>query len=107
MYEYISDNNVMPPNQSGFCTRDSCINQLLLITHDTYYSFDQRSETRAKILDILKAFDKFGTNDAIMVFRVTYCLFCRFLTNRKQKVVLNGLDSSWTDLKQVLLKGPF
>ena len=28
MYKYISDNNLLSPNQSDFYTRDSCINQL-------------------------------------------------------------------------------
>ena len=57
MYKYISDNNLLSPNQSGFRTGDSCINQLLSITR-IYYSFDEGFETRAIFLDISKAFDK-------------------------------------------------
>ena len=34
-----------------------------------------------------------------MVFLVTYCKFLPdFLSNRKQKVVLNGQNSSWTNV---------
>ena len=80
MYKYISDNNHLSPNQSGFRTGDSCINQLLSITHDIYHSFDEGFETRAIFLDISKTFDKVCKEDlfinhAYIVFRVTYCLF--------------------------------
>ena len=50
---------------------------------------------------------RFGTNDASMVFLVTYCLFYQFLTNRKQRVVLNGLDSSRADIKAGVPQGSF
>ena len=41
MYKYISDINLLSPDQSGFRTGDSCITQLLPNTHDIYYSFDK------------------------------------------------------------------
>ena len=37
---------------------DSCINQLLAITHKIYKSFDEGFEFRGVFLDISKAFDK-------------------------------------------------
>ena len=37
---------------------DSCINQLLSITHEIYSSFDDVFEIRSVFLDISKAFDK-------------------------------------------------
>ena len=45
-------------NQSGFRPGDSCIIQLLCITHDIYQSLDDGLETRGVFLDISKAFDK-------------------------------------------------
>ena len=45
-------------NQSGFKPGDSCINQLLSITHNIYKSFDDGYEVRRAFLDISKAFDK-------------------------------------------------
>ena len=45
-------------NQSGFKAGDSCINQLLSITHEIYKSFDVGLEVRSVFLDISKAFDK-------------------------------------------------
>ena len=34
MYELFTENNLISPNQSGFKPGDSCINQLLSITHE-------------------------------------------------------------------------
>ena len=52
------ENNLILQNQSGFKPGDSCINQLLSITHEIYNSFDEGLEVRSVFLDIFKAFDK-------------------------------------------------
>ena len=51
-------NHLISTNQSGFKNEDSCINQLLLITHGVYTSFDERYEVQIVFLDISRAFDK-------------------------------------------------
>ena len=58
MFEFFIDNELISSNESGFEPGDSCINQLLCITHDIYKSFDDGLEARAVFLDISKAFDK-------------------------------------------------
>ena len=61
MLKYFVDNNPISPKQSGFRPDDSCINQLLSITHDIFTSFDNDLEVRGVFLDISKAskvFDK-------------------------------------------------
>ena len=40
MFEFFSENELISHNQSGFRPGDSCINQLLCITHDIYQSLD-------------------------------------------------------------------
>ena len=45
-------------NHSGFEPGESCINQLLSITHEIYSIFDNGFEVRSVFLDISKAFDK-------------------------------------------------
>ena len=55
---FLIEDNLIPANQSDFKPGDSCINQLLSITHEIYKSFDDRIEVRGVFLDILKAFDK-------------------------------------------------
>ena len=58
MIRFFLDNKLILTNQSGFKPGDSCINQLLSITHEIYKSFDDGLEVRSVFLDISKAFDK-------------------------------------------------
>ena len=58
MFEYFTKNNLIDPNQSGFKRGDSCINQLISITHEIYKSFGDGYELRGVFLDISKALDK-------------------------------------------------
>ena len=58
MYEFFTENNLISPNQSGFKTGDSFINQLLSITREIYKSFEGSLEVRGIFLDISKAFDE-------------------------------------------------
>ena len=50
---------LLNPNQSGFMPGNSCIHQLISITHEIYASFDANPslEVRDVFLDISKAFD--------------------------------------------------
>ena len=58
MFEFFIQNNLITANQSSFKTGDSCINQLISITHEIYKSFNDRYEVQGVFLDISKAFDK-------------------------------------------------
>ena len=58
MFKFLIKNNLISSNQSGFKQSDSCIYQLLSITHEIYQSFDNGFEVRGIFLDISKAFDK-------------------------------------------------
>ena len=58
IFEFFSENELISHNQSGFRPGDSCINQLLCITHDIYQSLDDSLETRGVFLDISKTFDQ-------------------------------------------------
>ena len=40
IYNYLSKENLLNPNQSGFRPSDSCINQLIAITHEIFEAFD-------------------------------------------------------------------
>ena len=57
MFNFFSENKLISHNHLGFEPEDSCIKQLLCITHDIYQSFDDGLQAR-DILDISKAFDK-------------------------------------------------
>ena len=59
LFFFIENDLLLSSNQSGFKQGDSCINQLLSITHNIYQSLDQGYEVCGVFLDISKAFDKF------------------------------------------------
>ena len=58
LFNFLLENNLILPNQSGFKPRDSCIDQPLSIKHELYNSSDKGLEARSIFLDISKAFDK-------------------------------------------------
>ena len=41
LFFFIENNNLLTPNQSGFCPNDSCVNQLLPKVHRIYSDFGQ------------------------------------------------------------------
>ena len=57
LFTFFSENSLISPNQSGYRPGDSCVKQLLAITHQIYKSFDEGFEVRGVFLDISKAFD--------------------------------------------------
>ena len=61
MQKFFMQNDLIPPNQSGFKTTGSCINcisHLISITRETYKLFDHEYEVEGVFLDILKVSDK-------------------------------------------------
>ena len=58
LFNFLNQNDLISPAQSGFKPGNSCINQLLSITHEIYHSMDEGYEIRGVFLDISKAFDK-------------------------------------------------
>ena len=60
IYEFIDKNNFFISNQSGFRPNDSCMRQLIAITHNIFGAFDANPslEVRSVFLDLSKAFDR-------------------------------------------------
>ena len=104
MDSFLIENSLTSPNHPGFKQGDSCINQLLSITHDIYQSLDQGYEVRGVFLDISKAFDKVWHKGLIYklvqngIGGPLLKILTDFLKSRKQRVVLNGQDSSCSDV---------
>ena len=40
IYNFLLEENLLNPNQPGFCSPDSCVNQLLAITYEIFEAFD-------------------------------------------------------------------
>ena len=51
IYRYLHEHNLLNPNQSGFRPKDSCVYQLMEITHNIFSIFFTL-ETRVVFLDI-------------------------------------------------------
>ena len=105
MFSFLIENDLVSENQSGFKPGDSCINQLLSITHEIYKSFDDKWEVRGVFLDISKVFDKVWHQGVILKLKQNCIsgnllkIFEDFLSNRYQKVVLNG--QSYLDFSEL------
>ena len=56
MYDFLAENDILSPNQSGFRSGHSCINQLLSINHEILNAFDKELQVLGIFLDISKAF---------------------------------------------------
>ena len=81
MFDFFSKNNLLSPNQSGFRLGDSCINQLLSINHEEIWHDG-----------LIFKLSQNGICDEMINILVD------FLSDRKQRVVLNGQCSSWADI---------
>ena len=93
IFTYFIENNLISENQSGFKPGDSCVNQLLAITHEMFSSFNDNYEVRGVFLDISKAFAKVwheGITHKLKRNGVSGNLLLRLLTdflrNKKQRV---------------------
>ena len=101
MFKFFVENKLISSSQSDFKPGDSCINQLLSITHERYSSFGEILEARSVLIDISKAFDKVWHDN--IIFKLTQNgisgnllnLLHNLLNERKQRVVLNGQFSTW------------
>ena len=116
MFKFFIENKLISSNQSGFKPGDSCVNQLVSITHEIYKSFDEGLEVKRVFLDISKAFAKVWHDGIIFkltqngISRNLLKLLCDCLCERRQRIVLNGQDSTWTNITagvpQDSIRGP-
>ena len=110
----MTHNKLLNNCQSGFRPNDSCINQLISITHNIYRAFDANPslEVRRVFLDLSKAFDKVFWHEGLLyklknnkINGNALKLIKSFLHNRCLRVVLNGQSSSLRSIKAGLPQG--
>ena len=112
MFSLLIENDLISQNQSGFKPGNSCINQLLSITYEIYKSFDDGWEVRDVFLDISKAFNKVWQQVVILKLKQNGIsgnllkIIEDFLSNRYQRVVLNGQSSGRVTVNSGVSQGP-
>ena len=104
LYNYVTSHQLLTPLQSGFVQGDSTTYQLLHTYHTFCKAVDKGKEVRAVFCDISKAFDRvwhkgllhkmsgIGCSDNVLKW------FASYLSGRRQRVVLNGKASDWTQV---------
>ena len=113
MINFYLENDLISPKQSGFRPEDTCINQLFSINNEILTAFDIGLEVRGLFLDIAKAFDKVWHAGLIYkllqngIYGELTDTINDFLTNRKQRVVLDGQRSSWVPQSSIFLPFSF
>ena len=103
IYNFLLQEELINPNQSGFRPSDSCVYQLIAITQKIFEAFDCNPslEVRSVFVDISKAFDKVWHEGMLYKLKSMgisgelYYLLENYLSNRFQRVLLNGQASSW------------
>ena len=113
IFNFIDTRNMLSVHQSGFRPGDSCVHQLISIVHEIYSAFDANPslEVRGVFLDISKAFDRVWHKGLLYKLKCMGInenfkkLVESFLSNRYQRVVLNGQASSWAGVKADVLQG--
>ena len=111
--KYLDDNHLLTSNQQGFCSGDYCLHQLLSMTHEICKAYDANPsfDTRGVFLVLSKVFDVVW-HDGLM--QKLNCLgICGnyhglthlFLSNRHQRLVLNGQSTNWSQIKAGIPQG--
>ena len=96
-------------NQSCFKPGDSCINQLLAITHKIYKSFEACLDVKA-VFRYLKSIQQGLAPVFSFQVEAEQCLLetlTDLLKDQKQRVVLNGQNSSWANVETGVPQGSF
>ncbi len=111
MYNYLKDHDTIYKYQSGFLPGHSTTHHLAHLYHVITEAFDNQKKVRLVFGDISKAFDKIW--HAGLVFKlkkvgVTGPLntwLTNYLSNRQQRVVLQGTSSKWANINAGVPQG--
>jgi len=111
IYNFFHSNSLLTVHQSGFRPNDSTVNQLAYLYHIISKALDERKEIRIVFCDVSKAFDKVWHNgvlfklDQLGINGNLHTWIQDYITNRKQRVVIQGHHSEWGDIKAGIPQG--
>ena len=111
MFNYVNLHQLLTPLQSGFIPKDSTTNQLIHLYHTFCEAVDDGKEVSVVFCDISKAFDRVWHKGFLHKLENIGCTgkllewFKSYLCERKQRVVLKGQASNWTDVEAGVPQG--
>jgi hypothetical protein len=111
LFNFLKDNQCISLKQSGFMPGDSTVLQLTHLYHLFQEALENQKDVRVVFCDISKAFDRVWHQGLIQ--KLGNCgiggnllaLFQNYLSDRQQRVVIDGQESSWLDIKAGVPQG--
>ena len=110
-HNYLINNNIISLDQSAFTAGDGTVNQLVNIHDDVCKALDEGNDIQMIFFDISKAFDRVWHDgllcklNCIGIKGHLFDWFKSYLTNRKQRVVIQGSSSSFLDTQAGVPQG--
>ena len=101
VYNFLQDNDLITARQSGFRPGDSSVYQLTHLYHLFCKALDEKKEVRIVYCDISKAFDRVWHDGLIYKLQKIGIggdllnWFKSYLSNRQQRVTIDGVSSTW------------
>ena len=109
--EYLEKNAIIKDSQHGFRNKRSCLTNLLDFFNDVFKMYDNSKAVDVIYLDFQKAFDKVPHKRLISKVKAhgitgNLCKWMEdWLSNRKQRVVINGKSSEWINVHSGVPQG--
>ena len=111
LMDHLNHNNILTPFQSGFRPNHSTEDVLLRTVEDWRREVDQGKAIAAVFIDFSKAFDSISHPlllkklNLLNIKGTVLSWFKDFLSNRRQRVVIEGHKSSWALVQQGVPQG--
>ena len=111
LLEYLSSNQLLPEAQSGFHSGRSTVMPLLLATHQWRTALESHKQVACVFFDLRKAFDSIPHQALLnklhnlQVPGTLLLWLINYLSNRHQRVILNGSSSTWLPVKSGIPQG--
>ena len=111
IWKHLHKHDIILHFQHGFQSGLSCESQLIETVHDWMMALDNKTQTDAILLDFAKAFDKVPHKRLLSkltsygITGNTHNWITYFLSNRKQRVSVNGAPSDTTDVTSGVPQG--